>query len=123
MNQSLEKTNSGEARRVRYVQPRTSIHETQTEFLLELEMPGVKKEDLSVHVENNELVVVGDRQAHQLPGEVIHREIRPFQYRRTFELDPGINASGIQARLEHGVVKLTLPKAEEVQPRKIEVTV
>ncbi len=114
---------SNEARRVpQYVQPRASIVERPEELILELEMPGVAKGALSVHIENNELVVTGDRSAHPLPGEVIHREIRPVSYKRTFELDPAIDATRIQARLDQGVVRLTLPKSEQVQPRRIEVT-
>lgn len=63
------------------------------------------------------------RHSHPVIWGKLKREIRPFQYRRGFELDPGINAAGIQAKLEQGVVKLVLPKAKDVQPRKIEATV
>lgn len=113
---------SGETRRVQYGQPRASIDEVANEYLLELEMPGVTKEGLTVHVENNELVVVGERSPHDLPGEVIHREIQPQSYKRSFELDPAIDSTKISARLDQGVVRLSLPKAEEVKPRRIEVT-
>jgi len=123
MNQNPVATReTGETRRVQYGQPRASIDEASNEYLLELEMPGVTKEGLTVHVENNELVVVGERSPHDLPGEVIHREIRPQSYKRVFELDPAIDSSKISARLEHGVVRIALPKAAEGRPRRIEVT-
>jgi hypothetical protein len=56
-----------------------------------------------------------------IEGTVIHRESRPNNFRRSFELDPSINPGKISARIEQGVVTLTLPKAEQVKPRKIQV--
>jgi len=55
-------------------------------------------------------------------GTLIHRESRPENYRRTFELDPSIDADKINAKIDQGVVTLTLPKAEHVKPRKIAVS-
>jgi hypothetical protein len=55
-------------------------------------------------------------------GILIHRESRQESYRRTFELDPSIDASKISAKIDQGVVTLTLPKAEHVKPRKITVS-
>jgi hypothetical protein len=51
-----------------------------------------------------------------------HRESRPEDYRRTFELDPSIDANKISAKIDRGVVTLTLPRAEHVKPRKITVS-
>jgi len=55
-------------------------------------------------------------------GQQVYRESRGWDYRRVFELDPSIDASKVSARIEQGVLKLQLPKAESVKPRKIEVT-
>jgi HSP20 family molecular chaperone IbpA len=52
----------------------------------------------------------------------VHRESRPENYRRTIELDPSIDADKITAKIDQGVVKLALPKAEHVKPRKITVS-
>jgi HSP20 family molecular chaperone IbpA len=51
-----------------------------------------------------------------------HRESRPENFRRSFELDPSIDAGKISAKIEQGVVTLTLPKAEQVKPRKIAIS-
>ena len=56
-----------------------------------------------------------------IDGTLIHRESRPENFRRTFELDPSIDPGKISAKIEQGVVTLTLPKAEQVKPRKITV--
>ncbi|MGZ5020610.1 MAG: Hsp20/alpha crystallin family protein, partial [Chthoniobacterales bacterium] len=57
-----------------------------------------------------------------ISGTVLHRESRRENFRRSFELDPSINAGKISAKIEQGVVTLTLPKAEQVKPRKITVS-
>ncbi len=56
-----------------------------------------------------------------IDGTLVHRESRPHNYRRTFEIDPSIDTGEISARITQGVVALTLPKAEEGKPRKITV--
>ena len=84
-------------------------------------MPGVNKENLEMWVENNELTIVGRRTVHAVQGTLIHRESRSENFRRSFELDPSIDSSKISAKIEEGVVTMTLPKAEQVKPRKIAV--
>ena len=84
--------------------------------------PGVNKEGLEISVENNELTIVGRRSLPAAEGTLIHRESRPENYRRAFELDPSIDANKISAKVDQGVVTLTLPKAEHVKPRKITVS-
>ena len=73
-------------------------------------------------VENNELTLVGRRSLPAISGTIIHRESRRENFRRAFELDPSIDAGKISAKIEHGFVTLTLPKAEQVKPRKITVS-
>ena len=70
-------------------------------------------------VENNESHS-GRRSTHQ-PTARSSSESRPENFRRSFELDPSIDAGKISAKIEQGVVTLTLPKAEQVKPRKIAV--
>jgi HSP20 family protein len=91
-------------------------------YTLEVEMPGVNKEGLEISIENNELTVLGRRSLPEAEGTLIHRELRQENYRRTFELDPSIDADKISAKIDQGVVTLTLPKAEHIKPRKITVS-
>lgn len=113
---------NGTARRVSYLTPPANIFETKDGYVLETEMPGVNKEGLEVTVENNELTLTGKRSVAPLPAELIYRESRDLDYRRVFDLDPSIDTGKITAKIESGVVTLTLPKAESVKPRKIAVT-
>ncbi len=105
-----------------YVQPVVNIVENKEGYLLEAEMPGVNKEGLEVLLEGNELTIVGHRQASTVQAKLLYRETAQRDYRRAFVLDPPIDTSKITAKMENGVLKLDLPKAEAVKPRKIAVT-
>ncbi len=105
-----------------FITPSASVVETGDGYTLEVEMPRVNKDGLEISVENNELTIVGRRSRPGVEGKLIHRESRPENYRRTFELDPSIDADKITAKIDQGVVTLTLPKAEHVKPRKITVS-
>lgn len=114
--------NNGERRVAeQLVAPAATVLENVDGYTLEVEMPGVTKENLEMWVENNELTIVGRRSMPAPEGTLIHRESRPENFRRSFELDPSIDASKITATITQGVVTLILPKAEEVKPRKIAV--
>jgi len=105
-----------------FVAPSASVLEAADGCTLEVEMPGVNKEGLEISVENNELTIVGRRSLPAVEGTLIHRESRQESYRRTFELDPSIDANKISAKIDQGVVTLMVPKAEHVKPRKITVS-
>jgi len=105
-----------------FIAPSATVLENADGYTLEVEMPGVSKENLEMWVENNELTILGRRALPTVEGTLIHRESRPEKFRRSFELDPSIDAGRISAKIEQGVVTLTLPKAEQVKPRKIAVS-
>jgi HSP20 family protein len=104
-----------------YVSPVVNICETQEGYVLEAEMPGVNKEGLEIMLEGNELAIVGHRQTAVLPGQPLFRESNSADFRRVFELDPAIDTSRISAKVDQGVLTLTLPKSEKVKPRRIKV--
>jgi HSP20 family protein len=104
-----------------FAMPAASVAEDGDSYLLEVEMPGVNKEGLDISVENNELTITGRRSLPAVEGTLIHRESRSENFRRAFELDPSIDTGKIAAKIEQGVLTLTLPKAEQVKPRKITV--
>jgi HSP20 family protein len=104
--------------------PPVNIFETEEQYVVEADLPGVSKEGLEITVEDNELTIIGRRgEFHQeTNGEVLYQETRPGDFRRVFELDPTVDTSKINAKMQQGVLTLTLPKAEKVKPRKIAVT-
>jgi HSP20 family protein len=106
----------------RYLTPRVDVIETKDGYRLEAEMPGVSKKTLELSLDGNELTITGRRPARLENVESVYRESSPLGFRRVFELDPSIDAAKVSAKMEQGVLLLTLPKADRVKPRKIAVT-
>jgi HSP20 family protein len=121
-NQKQSGTNGHQQTTEQFVAPVATVLENGDGYTLQVEMPGVSKDGLEMWVENNELTIVGRRSMPTISGTLIHRESRRENFRRAFELDPSIDAEKISAKIEQGVVTLTLPKAEQVKPRKITVS-
>ncbi len=120
-NQNNIRNGQPQQEQERFVAPMARVIENGDGYKLEVEMPGVNKEGLDIAVEKNELTITGRRSLPQIDGTLVHRESRRENFRRAFELDPSIDTTKIAARLEQGVLTLTLPKAEQVKPRKITV--
>lgn len=105
-----------------YVSPRVNITETKDGYLLEAEMPGVNKDGLEILLEGNELTLVGRRSAEPDALQLVYRESSNRDFSRSFVLDPTIDTTKIEAKMDNGVLRLHLPKADQVKPRKITVT-
>ena len=104
-----------------YISPEVNICETKDGYVLEAEMPGVSRDGLEITLEGNEITIVGHRHVDPLTSEPVFQESNNADYRRVFELDPAIDTGKVSARMEQGVLTLTLPKSERVKPRKITV--
>ena len=122
MNTLVRQNDSDSLQKEQFVAPSASVLEEGDGYVLQVEMPGVSKEGVEISIENNELTIIGRRSLPTVQGTLIHHESRRENYRRTFELDPSINSDKISAKVDQGVVTLTLPKAEHVRPRKISVS-
>jgi len=118
MNTTVRETGQIE----QFVGPATGLLVNGDGYLLRVEMPGVNKEGLDISTEGNELTMTGRRSLPTIDGTVIHHESRRENFRRTFEIDPSIDVNKISAKIEQGLVTVTLPKAEHVKPRKILVS-
>lgn len=103
--------------------PAVDIAEYENESVVMMELPGVKKEDINLSLENGWLIVKGERKPHQDPEvkKILHREITSEPFTRSLRLPHRIDADGISAGLENGVLRITLPKAQEVRPRIINI--
>jgi|SRR6266853_1751440 len=122
MKATLQKaTRTSNERPAEFIAPEVNIFETQNGYVLEAEMPGVNKEGLEITLDGNEITIVGHRQVESLNGNPLFLESRNADYRRVFELDPAIDTGKVSARMDQGVLTLTLPKSEKVKPRKITV--
>ncbi len=116
---AASKDSAEELRTVRF-SPRADILETKEDFFLHIDMPGVKKEDAKVDFEEGVITVQGraeclDRNSCCLQ----HRAYDVKEYYRSFQLTEGIDLRKIEAKMQDGVLSVTLPKAEEARPRQI----
>lgn len=102
-----------------------NIHETNEGYHLELNAPGRNKEDFKVNVENGLLTISYEKKESQEQKDykTIRREFSFRSFKRSFSIDDKINADGIQARYENGVLKLYLPKKEEVKVSPKEISI
>jgi HSP20 family protein len=122
MNATLQKeSRTTNERAAEFVSPEVNIYETQDGYVLEAEMPGVSKDGLEITLEGTEITITGHRRVAPLPGEALFHESHDLDYRRVFELDPAIDTAKVSARVDQGVLTLSLPKSERVKPRKISV--
>ena len=102
--------------------PDVDIFESETELTLLADIPGVKAEDLNIDLRENTLTLTGEVAAAQGPDEEeILTEFETGKYFRQFSLSEVIDQSKIDAQLNDGVLRLTLPKVEKAAPRKIVV--
>jgi len=103
--------------------PAVDIRETEDGFEIHADIPGVDPRDIDVHMENGVLTIKGERESEKKEEKEgfkrVEREWGSF-YRR-FSLPDTADAEKISARSRHGVLEITIPKQEKVQPRKISV--
>lgn len=113
----VEPTTSG-----RVYAPRTDIYEADDQLVLLADMPGVDESTIDIRLDNGELTIVGHVEDTTPEGyRPMWTEYQTGDYRRVFLLPDDIDADGIEASVKNGVLKLTLPYAEDVKPKKIEV--
>ncbi len=103
--------------------PRTDVMEAQDYFKIEMEVAGVKKEDIKINLEKNNLSIEGEK--HDVKAEKedkFHHQERVYgSFSRTFTLPNAIKVDEIKATLENGVLELILPKAEEAKSKVIPI--
>jgi HSP20 family protein len=103
--------------------PALDISERKDAYLVTVELPGLKPEDLDITMEDGLLTIQGERQFTQESSEQqFHRVERRYgAFRRSITLPAHVMAEGIQASFEDGVLQLLAPKAEEAKPKRIQV--
>jgi HSP20 family protein len=109
-------------RRGQPVWPLTNVFETKDAFVVESDVPGLSEGAVSVSVEDDALVIRGERKSEVPEGYKVHtRERAPIAFSRNLALPGRIDANGVTATLKDGVLTVSLPKAKEAMPRQIAV--
>lgn len=88
---------------------------------LRMEVPGAEKDSINIQVEDNELIIEAQRKDNLPDGTYLIKERRDGDYKRVFTLDNTVDTDKIDAKLENGVLTLTLRIKEQAKPKKIEV--
>ena len=118
MDELLRSTSNGN--RVTGFTPAVDVHETDEEYLVKVDLPGVKSEDVSIEVSENVLAISGSR----VPSETGNAQLveRPYgSFARTLTLPQGVDADAIGADYQDGVLELRIPKPAEQKPKKIAI--
>ena len=104
--------------------PSVDIYETESEIVLEAELPGMNREDFEVSIENNVITLKGERNFEKKDeGDNYHRVERAYgSFSRSFSLPRSVSADSTSADFKNGILRVALPKKEEAKARKIQVT-
>jgi len=118
----FDRTGSEESRSAVWA-PQTDLVETDEDFQLRLDVPGMSTEDIDINLQNGTLTVSGERTSERTDeGEDYVRVERAFgTFHRTFTLPDTVDQANIEATYEDGVLRINVPKTEESTRRQIEI--
>jgi HSP20 family protein len=105
--------------------PVLDVHEDADNFVIRAELPGLKRNDISVSLQDGALVISGERTVEKVEeGVEVHRQERFYgKFQRALTLPTPVAADKIKAQYKDGVLTVTLPKAEEAKPKQIDISV
>jgi HSP20 family molecular chaperone IbpA len=113
----------GEAAPQQHVVPPVDVYENDNAITLLADLPGVPRDQLHIRVDGDNLVIEATASTATGPKDmqVVYGELQCAAYRRQFTLSRELDTSRIEAQLRDGVLRLTIPKAEDARPRRIQV--
>jgi len=105
--------------------PRTDVHETDKEVVIDIELPGIEKKDINVTLRDNVLTVSGERRDERKRNGKDFRSVERHygRFERSFGLPDTVDPEKISARFKNGVLTIKVAKTEEAQPKEIPVEV
>lgn len=106
--------------------PAVDVSETENEYHVRADLPGVKKDDLDISIQDGMLTInaeTREEKKEEKEGRVIRQERRYGKFVRSMRLGDAVNVGNIKASYKDGVLDLVLPKTEKVKPKKISVNV
>ncbi len=105
--------------------PRADIYETDKEYRITCEMPGMNEKDIDIELKENVLTISGERKhSSEIKEENYHRrEIYYGTFRRSFTIPAEVDVNKIKAKYENGILSITMPKKEGAKSKKIKINV
>ena len=102
--------------------PLADIYETEKDFTIAVDLPGIERETLEINLDNDKLVIRGERAAEE--AEEQRRTERPHgRFLRRFGVPASVDQKGISAEYKDGVLRVRLPKRKEQKARRVEIKV
>jgi HSP20 family protein len=98
------------------------IEETENAFIVELDLPGVRREDVSIDLRDSELFVTGESKERERKGTLRRQTRRVGTFEHRIELPGEVDPESVKATLKDGVLRVELAKAKRSQPKHIEIT-
>ena len=103
--------------------PALDLYESGDQFVAVVELPGMRKEDIDISLHDGTLTISGERKGESTNGEKAQRTERYVgTFRRSLALPTRVDANKVTATYEDGILKVTLPKAEEAKPKRIQLS-
>jgi HSP20 family protein len=103
--------------------PALDVYQDKDQFTVVAELPGLKKEDIELSLQDGVLTISGERKQEKKSEEGYRNERFFGRFRRSVTLPASVDSNKVKATYEEGVLKVVLPKAEEAKPKKIDVSV
>jgi HSP20 family protein len=101
--------------------PPVDIEETEDAWLIEAEIPGAKRDDVDIEVNENELEISGEIKERERKGILRRRTRRVGEFHYAVTLPGDIDADNVNAELQNGVLTVTVPKSQRAKPRRISI--
>ena len=104
--------------------PAIEVKELPEKFVLKVELPGVKREDIKLEVSDNVLTISGERkeEKEEKDAQYYRREIVYGSFSRSIQLPPNVDPEKISAKLENGVLTVDIPKTEKAKAKEIPIS-
>ncbi|MFX0133073.1 MAG: Hsp20/alpha crystallin family protein [Candidatus Hodarchaeota archaeon] len=103
--------------------PLMDLKEEENHYILETEIPGLSKDEISIEIKDKHVEIKGEKIEHEVEeeGEYLHKERSKTSFYRSLYLPSEIDAEKVEAKSENGILTITFPKKETEPPKKIEV--
>jgi HSP20 family protein len=105
--------------------PAMDLVETENDFVLRADLPGLSEDDVSIEVQDNVLTISGERKAEHKESKdgYVRIERSTGSFRRTLTVPEGVEPEAVKARFDRGVLEVHVPKPEQRKPRKVQISV
>lgn len=101
--------------------PDVNIYASQNEVVFSIELPGVAKGDVNIEVDENNTLIIKAKNSFTEPENILLKQYNVGNYYRAFQISDEYDKDSISAKLENGLLEISVPKKEEAKPRRIEI--